>query len=735
VASSRQHPIELPQVIVWLLRLAADRTIAASMRYDAVAFAGWYAVMSATIEWPEEVKSIQTTQRDKKLSLDRMMKLLGQVNYAFAGRTTADHARRVLEGYAVHDWVQAHFSEFVDLASAARDRFQDIDKLRLAPTPFQSRLTELGDALQLSALERDILAFAFLNTASYELPGIFEQLAADRWAADHIWTAMFDTTNEALGRAMQPKSVLRVSGLLRATGRKTELASVSQFWVDLLAGASTLADAILEPMPAAAGSGVPARLGDEDAQLAGNILRNANEAGVNLLLYGASSLEKRHLVRELTKSAARKAWRVRKFEDAWRSDLPALALVAFNLLRGQPEPSVLVIDRPAEVLQTAPSEFIRSLFGIEMANDSIPDFDEFLLSHSPVPGIWLAGDIASLPDETVSRFVFQAPLKKADKAQRMASLLERLQGFKLSKKAVDEILKIEGVSTAQLEAAVKAARLSGAATKKERDQAVVQAVKRSQRALSRDVKAKAKESVTQYSLKYLNTAGRFGPERILEALRLNPQGSIVLYGPPGTGKTQFVEYLAQELGRPLVAKRASELFSKWLGESEKNISKAFEDAASEDAILLLDEGDSFLRDRSNAQASWEVTQVNELLQAMERFDGIVVVCTNLFSGLDAAALRRFTFKVEFRELTVDQRWEMFVNEAGLKGQLSTIPRGTRDDWLERLCFMQRLTAGDFATVKRQCTVLRTQLTPEEWLEQLKIECDVKSRSDGPKQVA
>lgn len=713
-----------------------------TLRLDPVAFAGWYAVVGEALEWPAEVQDIQKVERAKKMSLDRMMKLLGQVNYAFAGRTTADHARRVLEGYAVHDWVLTNFTQFTGLAAArlkllepALGSGRSVSALDSGELHFAARLLELGQALKLSALEQEILAFAFLTAASDEIAGVFEQLAADRWTVERIWTAIFGTTREALGEAMRPQSPLRLSGLLRSSGRKIQLATVSRFWIDLLASADTLTEAVLEPLDHKPGSGMPARLLEEDQGLATDILRNSQEPGVNLLLYGASSLDKRQLMQDIVGGARRRAWRVRKFEEASRMDLPALAYVAFQLLAGKTEPAVLVVEKPADVLQTAPSEFIRALFGIELSNEGIPPFDEHLLSTNPVPGLWLASEVASLPDETVARFVFHAPLKKASREQRALLVRARLESLKLGKKATEELLKLEGVSSAQLDAAVKAAKLSGAKTKRERDQAVVQAVRRSQRALSRDLQAKAKPSVTQYSLKYLNTAGRFGPEQILESLRRTRKGAMVLYGPPGTGKTQFVEHLAVELGMPLVAKRASELLSKWLGDSEKNLAKAFEEAASEDAILLLDEGDSFLRSRTEARASWEVTQVNELLQLIERFDGIVVVCTNLFNGLDAAALRRFTFKVEFRQLDADQRWDMFVNETGLKGQLGTIARSVREEWWERLCLMRQLTPGDFATVKRQCNLLGTELTPVEWLEQLQIECDVKARPNADRDLS
>jgi len=100
-------------------------------------------------------------------------------------------------------------------------------------------------------------------------------------------------------------------------------------------------------------------------------------------------------------------------------------------------------------------------------------------------------------------------------------------------------------------------------------------VRRSQRALSRDLTDRFKPSVTHYSLEYLNTAGRFSPQQILKSFRRRAKGSVLLYGPPGTGKTQFTEHLASELKLPLVSKSAAALLSKWLGDSEKNIAAAY----------------------------------------------------------------------------------------------------------------------------------------------------------------
>ena len=726
---SNQLGISIPQSVVWLLRIAVNTTLSRALRTDPMAFAVWYASIGTSISWPASVTSIQETERAKRLSLERMLKLLSQVNYTFSGRANAADARLVLEGYAVHEWVNRNPKEFTAIAEQTLSEISTAmdlmgSSLEALP-PFAARVDELGRIIRLSPLERDILSFAFLTAISNELSSIFEQLAGDRWSARVLWTVLFNTTTEELASALRPRSPLRLSGLLQTSGRRAELARVPAFWVDLLAGSDSLIDALLEPLQDEVGSGRPARLLEEDLALAVRLLRNANEPGVNLLLYGEVALDKRQLLHEIVAGSARTPWRMRRFEDAPRAVLPSLTFVAFQLLAAKDSPAVLVVERPSEVLQTAPSDFFRSLFGIDLAEEECLPFDENLLATNLVPGLWITSKIAALPDDTVARFVFHAPLKRAAREVQVLAIRKRLRKMRLSKIAAEQVMALDGILGAQLESAVRAARLVNANTKAERDHALVQALRRSQKALSRELTHAFMPSVTGYSLEYLNTSGRFSPQQILDSFRRRPKGSVLLYGPPGTGKTQFTEYLASQLNLPVVSKSASTLLSKWLGESEKNIAAAFEQAAAEDAILFFDEGDSLLRSRERAQHSWEVTQTNELLQRMERFEGIVVVATNLFRDLDAAALRRFTFKIEFRELDAGQRWRMFLSEAGLTDTVGGIDAETREKWENRLLLMPHLTPGDFATVKRQCLVLDTCLTPGEWLDQLEIECQIK----------
>lgn len=100
----------------------------------------------------------------------------------------------------------------------------------------------------------------------------------------------------------------------------------------------------------------------------------------------------------------------------------------------------------------------------------------------------------------------------------------------------------------------------------------------------------------------------------------------------------------------------------FVGQTEKNIARAFAEAKEENAVLIFDEVDSFLADRNSANRNWEITQVNEMLVQMENFDGIFIATTNLMDNLDRASLRRFDLKLEFGFLEYNQAFKLFKDE-------------------------------------------------------------------------
>ena len=201
----------------------------------------------------------------------------------------------------------------------------------------------------------------------------------------------------------------------------------------------------------------------------------------------------------------------------------------------------------------------------------------------------------------------------------------------------------------------------------------------------------------------------------------SPRLNLLLSGAPGSGKTAFVKYLAREVGAPLKVLKASDLISSYSGETEQRIAAAFAEAKSEEAILFLDEIDSFLQDRSGASHSWEVTQVNELLQQMEDFGGVMVGATNFAENLDKAVLRRFTYKMKLDYLTDEGKGIFF--ERYFKTPLT-------DGERTRLNGIAKLTPGDFRTVREELFYLADKQSNAARLDALEAESEAKGRTAG-----
>ena len=163
---------------------------------------------------------------------------------------------------------------------------------------------------------------------------------------------------------------------------------------------------------------------------------------------------------------------------------------------------------------------------------------------------------------------------------------------------------------------------------------------------------------------------------------------------------------------------AADLLSCWIGETEKNLARAFHEAAAEGAILLIDEADSFLQDRSGAQRGWEITHVNEMLTQMEAFEGLFIASTNLVNSLDAASLRRFDFKVKFDFLRPAQRIALFRRVLGDNVEPDELT-------LRRLAQLDQLVPGDFANVLRQFRALGMEPTSIRLIEGLEAEVQLK----------
>ena len=194
--------------------------------------------------------------------------------------------------------------------------------------------------------------------------------------------------------------------------------------------------------------------------------------------------------------------------------------------------------------------------------------------------------------------------------------------------------------------------------------------------------------------------------------------SLCLQGPPGTGKSAFARYLAERLGLEVLQKRASDLLSPWVGETEQQIAAAFAEARDTGAFLIFDEADSLLADRRSAHRSWEVSQVNEMLTWMESHPLPFACTTNFGEHLDIATLRRFVFKVRLDYLAPDQV------EAAFRAYFALPPPDGLTD-------LAALTPGDFAVVHRKAEVLGKLGDRQALADMLRAECDAKPDRPRP----
>jgi ATPase family associated with various cellular activities (AAA)/Winged helix domain, variant len=134
--------------------------------------------------------------------------------------------------------------------------------------------------------------------------------------------------------------------------------------------------------------------------------------------------------------------------------------------------------------------------------------------------------------------------------------------------------------------------------------------------------------------------------------------SAILAGPPGTGKTMVAQLLAKELGFDLYRIDLSQVVNKYIGETEKNLAKVFDEAETSHAVLFFDEADSLFAKRTNVTSSndrYANLEVNYLLQRMETYEGVTLLATNLEQGLDEAFKRRVRFAIQFELPEADER--------------------------------------------------------------------------------
>ncbi|MBT7930164.1 ATP-binding protein [Candidatus Peregrinibacteria bacterium] len=461
--------------------------------------------------------------------------------------------------------------------------------------------------------------------------------------------------------------------------------------------------------------------------------------GVNILLYGEPGVGKTDFVRTLIQDdsfgmpAELYELSVTDADDDAISGSKRFQAYRLSqkLLSNQPN-TVILFDEIEDVFPNSSGMGVLSMmFGRGRSIVNQKGWINETLETNSTPAFWISNEVDQIDPAYLRRFdlAIEIPSMTANVRKRMLNKI--LDDLPVSSIWVNKMAHHKHLHPGQIKSAYKVVSHLN-----QTDNAIVEReleilIGETQQVMGNPPKPEQSvQTLTSYSLGYLNSSEDLF--RVTKGLEKINSARICLYGKPGTGKSAYVQHLAKQLNQPLISKRASDLLGMYVGQTEKQIAQMFRQAEDEKAVLFLDEGDSFLRDRTGAGRSWEVTQVNELLVQMEKFEGIFIISTNLMDDLDAAALRRFDFKISFDYMTSEQSWQLFQQVA--KDQQVDLSDGDKRKIKNQVCNLANLTPGDFITIVRRYRVLGGLNDAAEMVDALSVEClakpDAKKRKIG-----
>ena len=442
---------------------------------------------------------------------------------------------------------------------------------------------------------------------------------------------------------------------------------------------------------------------EKDRNLVLNIIESAikkQQKGINILLYGKVGTGKTEFAKLISNKAKINIYPVIvEFDGEEASRKKRLGdLASKQTVLSKMANSCILFDEAEDVMNRGFGEYGLASKG----------YLNQLLDETPVPVFWTTNNIYNVDPAFLRRMTYSIEFKKLPDDIRLNIWQKaiRKNNLKVDKAKLIELNQNYEIPPSLIINAISSTKLIGG------DQNDFETfVENTAKVVNKKklIKKKNKFNVQDYNYQLVNADFDIKTltDKIKSSGKLN--FSMCLFGEPGTGKSLYARCLANELGIEFIMKRASDLISPFVGETEQNIAKAFSEAKDKNAMLIIDEVDTFLQNRNNAARSWEVSQVNEMLTWMESFEQPFVCTTNLQESLDEASLRRFTFKIKFDYMTSQQvnlAMEHFF------------------DFKNTNVKIKGLTAGDFATVKKKNEFLDIN-TPEDIINMLQEEVKVK----------
>lgn len=603
--------------------------------------------------------------------------------------------------------------------------------------PLKENLARLREVLGLTGVEIDVLALR----AIYRTDEILVELLNK----DGGWTdsRLVRTLAIALGRETgEIRSALSPGGALLSSGLARIDPCITHFFnkFALIAG---LPNALLrengslaELISFAAQRAKPPTLTiadfphvKDDIGLLVAYLQRALESrtvGANVLLYGQPGIGKSELVRVISLAIGVDMYEVSMTNCHGDPLAPAERFAAYRLnqnLFARQGKQLILFDEIEDVLPDVVSQDAdnKRRAGLDKG------WTNRLLETNPVPALWVANKVRHIDPAYLRRFDYILHLRNPTRSVRKKILERSLTDLPADTSWVAAQAEDANLTPAFVARAANVLKLAKVGNPETLSRHFERMAAQHQEARGQLGGRARYPKPANYRLEYVNAS--VDVAALCKRVAAKPRGQLLLYGPPGSGKTAFAHFLGDFLDMPVVLRRASDLLSPWLGETEQNLMRMFQEAATDGALLVLDEADSFLQDRLRAVRSWEVTQVNELLTQIEAFQGLFICATNFPESLDSAALRRFSMKIRFDYLTPGQRFALF--QEFLQNDK---PCFSDPEERARLCLalsrLDNLTAGDFVTAARRADFMDKSPAIDTLLNALTEESNLKLLKSG-----
>lgn len=580
---------------------------------------------------------------------------------------------------------------------------------KITPTPAQKNMEYLVHIFRLSKEERAVVYFLSAMQNNELLQECVREFGADLEEEEDT-LAMVAGLPKGLGNSLlnQDAPLMRLGILFRTRYRgNLNLSSwVQEFIFSLHKNDAARYEALI---------GVPVPSKDEltakdfayveAAKLATRLMKQAKHTkGFNILLYGTPGTGKSSFAQVLAQSAKLNLYPVGVCNNGEEEKNYRLQqLYRKQFLLKTVKNTCLLLDEGEDIFSSLETRTSK----VEINN---------LLENNEVPVIWTTNKIHRMDPAYIRRFTLAVCFDKPPVEMRQKIWNKYLSANKITYTKGDTLAlaKKYEVQPSMIAGAAQAARMAkgGLPTVQEHLSFMIQALNG-----GRKNPEEEKTNIRFYpALIHADMDLQALTTQLTRLGRLN--FSLCLYGASGTGKSAYARYLADKLGLEVVQRRASDLISCYVGETEQNIAKAFAQAREDKSLLIFDEADSFLRDRSTAARSWEVSSVNEMLTWMENHPYPFICTTNLMESLDPASLRRFSFKVKYNFLTSQQVKEAFDYFFGIKIALA------------ETAGLDKLTPGDFTLVKNKAEILGTSTQFSAVKEMLETEQKLKHNAYG-----